>query len=156
MSSGQKMKKFKPKPGQVDFTDAHFAPVVNCVLRYQKKILIVQRSASLNFYPGYWNGVSGFLDDKKNIEQKIQEELHEELGLAKKNIVSFRMGEIFHQEEPRYKKTWIVHPILVEVNTDAVRLDWEAQKYEWIRLTDVKKFLLMPGFDEVLKKIKKR
>ena len=150
-----KQPKFKPKPGQIDFTNARFAPVINCVLRYQKKILIVQRSAGLKFYPGYWNGVSGFLDDKKSLEQKIQEELREERGVAKKNIIRFRMGDIFHQEELKYKKTWIVHPILVDVATDVIKLDWEAQKYEWIKLTEVKKFLLLPGFDEVLKKLKK-
>ena len=145
--------KFKPKPEQVDFTYARWAPVVNCVLKYQNKILLVRRSSSVNFYPGYWNGISGFLDDQRSLEEKVQDELREELGLQKSKIKSIRLGEIFHQEEPKYKKTWIVHPVLVEISTDTVRLDWEAEEYKWVTLREAKKFKLLPGFEEVLNKV---
>ncbi len=147
------MKKFKPKPGQTDFTDARWAPVINCVLKYKGKILVVQRSKDLSFYAGYWNGVSGFLDDQKSLKEKVQEELKEELGIPKGKIKTIRLGEIFDQEEKKYKKTWIVHPVLVEVATDKVTLDWEAKKYAWVTLDEVKKLKLMPGFDIVLEKV---
>ncbi|MFZ2188961.1 MAG: NUDIX domain-containing protein [Candidatus Moraniibacteriota bacterium] len=150
-----KQSKFKPKPGQVDFTSVRWAPVVNCVLKYQGKILIVKRSKELNFYPEYWNGISGFLDDEKSLEQKIQEELKEELGIAKNKITKIQLGEIFDQEEPKYGKTWIVHPVLVEVTTDKIKLDWEAKNYEWIKLREIKGLKLLPGFLEVLKKLEK-
>lgn len=116
----KKEKVFHPRPGQVDFTNVRWAPVVNCVVKYKQKILLVERSASLRLYPGYWNGISGFLDDQKNLEEKIYEELREELGIAKKHILSIRPGQVFDQEEPKYKKTWIVHPVLVTVDTDSV------------------------------------
>jgi len=145
--------KFKPKPGQIDYTKARWAPVINCVVYYQGKILLVQRSKNLNFYPNYWNGVSGFLDDKKSLAQKAEEELKEELGIAKKQIKSLTMGEIFHQEAPKYKKTWIVHPVLVEMKSDKIKLNWEAQDCKWIRLKDAKRMKLMPGFEKVLEKI---
>jgi len=149
------MKKFQPKPGQVDFTNARFAPVINCVVKYKNKILIVQRSKSLNFYPEFWNGISGFLDDNRLLKQKIYEEIFEELGIVAKNIISAKLGNIFHQEASKYKKVWIVHPILVEVKTDKIKLDWEAQNYKWIKFQDAKKFKLLPGFDRVLEEIKK-
>ncbi len=146
----KKEKVFQPRPGQVDFTNVRWAPVINCVVKYKQKILLVERSASLRLYPGYWNGISGFLDDQKSLEEKVREELREELGLAKKHIVSIRLGEIFDQEEPKYKKTWIVHPVLVTVDTDEVRLDWEAKNYVWLKLSEAKGLRLLPGFDKVL------
>lgn len=144
---------FKPKPGQIDYTHARWAPVINCVLKYKSKILVVQRSESLNFYPGYWNGISGFLDDQRSLNEKVTDELREEIGMSKNDIKRIRLGEIFDQEEPKYKKTWIVHPVLVEVKTDKVRIDWEAKNYRWAMLQEVKKLKLLPGFDEVLKKL---
>jgi len=137
------MKKFQPKLGQVDFTNARFAPVINCVVKYKDKILIVQRSGNLNFYPNFWNGISGFLDDKKTLKQKIESEIKEELGIAKKDIISIKLGNIFHQEEKKYKKTWIAHPILVEVKTDKIKLDWEAQNYCWIKFSEIKNKLIV-------------
>lgn len=147
------MKRFKAKSGQVDFSRARWAPVINCVLLYKDKILIVKRSKSLKFYPGYWNGISGFLDDWRSLEQKVKDEIREELKIPEKNIISIRLGKIFHQEEPKYKKTWIVHPILVIVSTDKVKLDWEAQDYKWVKISEVKKLKLLPGFEKVLKSL---
>ncbi len=141
---------FKPKVGQVDYTRARWAPVINCVLKHRDKILVVERSKELHFYPGYWNGISGFLDDHRSLREKVADEIKEELGIPKSKIKSIRVGGIFDQEEPKYKKTWIVHPVLVEVRTDQVRLDWEAQKYQWVTLTEARRLKLLPGFGRVL------
>jgi len=145
--------RFKPKLGQIDYTKAHWAPVINCVLYYRGRILIVRRNKSLNFYPSYWNGISGFLDDAKNLKCKVEEELKEELGMDKKQIKRIELGEIFHQKAPKYKKTWIVHPVLVKIKTDKLKLNWEAGDYKWIRLKEVKNLKLMPGFNKVLEKV---
>jgi isopentenyldiphosphate isomerase len=148
-----KKPKFKAKPGQIDYTKARWAPVINCVLQYKNKILVVQRSKELNLYPGYWNGISGFLDDQKSLEQKVRQELKEELGIPSGQIKRIQLGGIFDQEAPEYKKTWVVHPVLVEVKTDKVKLDWEARNYQWLALQKVKKLKLLPGFDAVLKRL---
>ncbi len=148
-------KPFKPKPGQIDYTSVRWAPVINCVIKFKNKILLVQRSKELNFYPGYWNGISGFLDDQRSLTEKVADELKEELGILKNQIKRIRLGEIFDQEEPRYKKTWIVHPALVEVKTDKIKFDWEARNYKWLTLPETKKLRLLPGFDKVLKNLSK-
>lgn len=148
-----KRSKFKPRTGQVDYTNARWAPVINCVVKYKDKILAVERSKKLNFYPGYWNGISGFLDDQRSLNEKVYEELKEELGISNANIKKIMIGEIFDQDEPKYKKTWIVHPVLVEVKTDKIKLDWEAKNYKWLILQEVKKLKLLPGFDEVLRRL---
>ncbi len=148
------MKKFEARKGQIDYTHARWAPVINCVVRYKGKILIVERSLELNFYPGYWNGISGFLDDQRSLQQKISNELKEEIGINKNYIKKITLGTIFNQEEKKYKKTWIVHPILVDVTTAKVKLDWEARSYKWIKPKESKKYQLLPGFSLVLKKLK--
>jgi ADP-ribose pyrophosphatase YjhB (NUDIX family) len=144
---------FIPKPGQVDFTQARYAPVINCVVKFKDKILIVQRSADLNFYPGVWNGISGFLDDTKTLEEKAKEEMREELDLQDSQIISIKPAGLFEQQEPNYNKVWIVHPALVEVNTDQIKLDWEAQNYKWVTLEEAKTHKLLPGFDKVLEAV---
>jgi len=149
----KKEKKFKAKRGQVDFTNIRWAPVINCVLKYKNKVLLVKRSEGLRLYPGCWNGVSGFLDDNKSLEEKIWEELREEVGLDKKNIISYKLGQIFIQEEEKYNKTWIVHPVLVTIDTDQILLDWEAQKHVWIKPSEIKNYKLLPGVDKVFKSL---
>ncbi len=148
-----KKNKFVLKPGQVDFTNIRWAPVINCVLKHKDKILLLQRSGESNFYPNYWSGISGFLDDNKSLKEKVEEELREEVGISKKNIKKISLGQIFNQEAPKYKKTWIVHPVLVEVATDKLKTDWESRGFKWLKLSEAKKLKLLPGFDEVLKNL---
>ncbi len=142
--------KFVPKPGQVDYTNIRRVPVVNCVAKYGEKILLVQRSATMNFYPGLWNGVAGYLDDDKNVTEKAKEELREEVGIEEKDIFRITEGKAGEQEEANYGKTWIVHPVLAEVKTDKIKLDWEAEQYAWILPKKAKKYKLVPGFQKVL------
>ncbi|HEY4161329.1 MAG TPA: hypothetical protein VGM08_04680, partial [Candidatus Saccharimonadales bacterium] len=61
--------KFVPKPGQVDYTNIRYAPVINTVITNSGKVLLVQRSPGMRLYPGYWSGMSGFLDDNRSIEE---------------------------------------------------------------------------------------
>ncbi|NIM46906.1 MAG: NUDIX domain-containing protein [Candidatus Aenigmarchaeota archaeon] len=145
---------FKPKPGQIDYTNIKRAPVINCIVKYKDKILIVQRSSGMKFYPNCWNGVSGFLDDNRGINQKVEDELKEEVGIEKDKIISIIQGKVFDQDAPEYNKIWIVYPVLIEVNSDQVKLDWEAQNYQWIKAEETKNFKLMPGFNRVLKALK--
>ncbi|TSC69024.1 MAG: NUDIX hydrolase [Parcubacteria group bacterium Gr01-1014_70] len=146
-------KKFKPMPGQIDYTHARWAPVINCVVRFRGTILLVKRNNGMRFYPGHWNGISGFLDDQCSLKEKVRDELQEELGISPKHITSIHFGAVFHQEAPAYKKTWIVHPVLVDVSGNNVKLDWEAKESMWIHPRDAKKFKLVPGFDRVLKSV---
>ena len=148
-----KEKRFKPIKGQVDYTNIRWAPVINCVLRYKGKFLLVQRNKGMKLYPSYWNGLSGFLDDNKSLKEKVFQELKEEVGLSEKDILSIKIGKIFDQDEPKYKKTWIVHPVLVNVKTNEIKLDWEAQDYRWVNLKEIKEMKLLPGFGDVLKSL---
>ncbi|MEJ0054047.1 MAG: NUDIX domain-containing protein [bacterium] len=150
-----KEKKFIPRKGQTDFTNIRYTPVINCAVRYKGRILLVKRGAGMRLYPGYWNGVSGFLDDKKELKDKVREELREELGLTKKQIVSMKLGTLLYQDAPKYKKTWLVLPVLVAINTDKVRLDWEGEEYGWFKPSGIKKLRLLPGFKETLESARK-
>ena len=145
--------KFKPKPGQIDYTNIRRAPVINCVLRYGDKILLVKRSVELRLYPNYWNGISGFLDDDRSVPEKVKDEIREETAIGEQDIISIKEGEVLELEEPEYEKTWIVHPVLVDVKTDDVKLDWESQEYKWVTLDEISNFDLVPGFDLVIKSL---
>lgn len=147
------MKKFKPAPGQTDYTHARWAPVINCVLKCGNKILLIQRSKKLHFYPGCWNGVSGFLDDQQSLIQKVKSEIKEETGIAGHHIKKITPGAIFHEESKKYKKTWIVHPVLVDVDTEVVKLDWEGATYAWMTPREARIYSFGANFDQVLKNL---
>ncbi len=141
---------FQPKPGQIDFTNEKRAPILNCVVQCGGRILVARRSSRMNNYPGFWNGISGYIDDEKSIEEKVKEELQEELGIGERNIIEIVEGTIFEQIDQKYGKTWIVHPVLVKVSADTVVPNWEIEDYKWIDPEEVSSFELVPGFEQVV------
>lgn len=146
----QQKPKFIPKPGQIDYTDIRYAPVIACAIQCGDRILILRRSSNMKFYPGLWNGVGGFLDDKKDVKDKAYEELKEELNIKDKDVISIERGQIFDWDEPEYGKTYIIYPILVTLKTDKIKLDWEATEYKWIKPGQIENFKIVPSFGRTL------
>ena len=144
---------FIPRSDQVDFSKARWCPVVNCVVRYRDKFLLVKRNRKMRLYPEYWNGISGFLDDRKSLEEKVYEELNEETGLTKENIKSIKLCGIFDQEDLSIGKSWIVHAVAVTVDTNNLTFDWEAEDHNWVTKDEVVTYQLLPGFDQVLEAV---
>ncbi len=145
------MRDFKPKPGQTDYTNAKEAPVLNCVVKFEDKILIVKRSGELGFYPGLWHGIAGFLDDGKGPLEKAKEELMEETGIGPEHVFYATGGPVFRVEDAAYEKTWHIHTVLLEVDTDKVELNWEATDHRWVALSELCGYELLPGFERVAK-----
>jgi len=126
------------------------APTVNCVVKHDDKILIVKRSSTMRFYPDKWNGISGFLEEGRSVEEQARKEVREETGITDGEIVSLRRGRSFEFEEPMYDKQWVVNPVLVEVKTSKVKTDWEAQDHRWITRGELGEFDIVPRFNQVV------
>lgn len=143
---------FVAQPGQVDYTNIRWAPVINCVVQDVQTghILLVKRAAGLRIYPGVWNGISGFLDDHTSLEEKVYEELKDEAGISADSIRSITDGPILRLEAPEIGKTWLTLTVRVEVVSRNVRLDWEADAYAWVTPQEAFGYDLMPGFEKVL------
>ena len=104
----------------------------------------------MRLYSGCWNGVSGFLDDARSIEEKVTQELGEELGIAPEGIGSIERGQVLPQEAPEYRKTWFGVPVLARVGVTDFKLDWEAKRAKWHAPDEIGKLGLLPGFDMVI------
>lgn len=137
--------KFIPKPGQVDYTNIRYAPVVNTVVTYDGKIFCVKRSPDMRLYPNHWDWICGFLDDSKSIEEKAREELNEELGLQGDDIESLTRGNPWIDEAPQYEKTWLIVPVLAKVKRDTFTLDWEASEGRWFEPGELTKLKMPHG-----------
>lgn len=146
--------KFIPKPGQIDYTNIRYAPTINCIVKYQDEFLLLQRSSDLHFYPGYWNGLSGFLDDHKDIEDKVKEELWEELGITSDKVIFIKIAQPIYRDEKEYDKTWIVFPILVEVSTQELKTDFEHSGFKWFKINEISDMLnnykIIPDIKDIL------
>ena len=141
---------FVARPGQVDYTDVRYAPVLNALVVCQGKVLLLQRSAGMRSYPRYWCGISGYLDDHRSVEDKARQEMQEEVGITGDRIVGIERGTVLLQEAPECGKSWLVVPVLVRVECMGYRLDWESQAADWFSSSEAMMLNLLPGFEAVI------
>lgn len=132
--------------GRIDYTHADIAPVVTIFVSYQGKVLLLKRSNQVLTYKGKWNTVAGYLDELKPLQEKVFEELSEELGIIKRDIKTIHMGTSYSFTDTNIERTWIVHPVSVELTHKIkIYLDLEHTEYRWIHPSEIKHYDTVPN-----------
>ncbi|TAL49007.1 NUDIX domain-containing protein [Patescibacteria group bacterium] len=137
-------------PQPIDYTHARSAPVLAIYVKYKDKFLIVKRSDKHLTYQGLWSCVAGFVDDEKTMEDKVEFEMEEELGLKKSDVKSIKKGETYLFVDKDLDREWIRHLFLVEITSPNIKLNWEHSEYVWIDPKDTKDYQTTPGFEKDL------
>lgn len=139
--------------GRINYTHSDTAPVITVFVNFKGRILLLKRSDKVLTYKGKWNTVAGYLDEIRPIKEKVYEELFEELGIKEKDIKSISIGESYNFTDTSAKRSWIVHPVKVDLAYDVkIRLDWEHTEYRWIDPNDIDDFDTVPNAKVSLKK----
>ncbi len=149
----EKLPKFPD--GRINYSNSDTAPVITIFIKHQDKILLLKRSDKVRTYQEKWNTVAGYLDEIKPIQEKVLEEIREELGIERdNNILSIHLGESYQFTDTEVKKTWIVHPVLIKLrNKPEIKLDWEHTEYKWIKPEEIKNFESVSNLENSLEKI---
>ena len=103
----EKLPRFKD--GRINYSNSNKAPVLMCFVKYKDEILILKRSDKVRVYKNKWNGVGGYLDDDKTVKEKALEEINEELGINKKDVLNIKTGEPYELNDKDVKKTWFIY-----------------------------------------------
>jgi isopentenyldiphosphate isomerase len=150
----KKLPKFED--GRIDYSNSDTAPVITIFIKYEDKILLLKRSDKVLTYKGKWNTVAGYIDELKSIQEKIKEEVREELGIEENNFSSIFIGESYEFKDEKINKTWIVFPVLVELkNEPEIKLDWEHTEYKWVKPEEIESFDIVSNLNESLKRVVK-
>ena len=143
--------------GRIDYSHADKAPVLVCFVRCNGKILLLKRSEKVRTYQGKWNTVTGYLDELQSLRTKILKELHEELRIQEKDIVSLIFGKPYIFFDMSLQKTWIIHPALADLReVPSLVLDWEHTEYVWILPEELLHFDIVPRLEESLYRVLKK
>ncbi|MEI7621847.1 MAG: NUDIX domain-containing protein [Candidatus Moraniibacteriota bacterium] len=148
----EKLPKFED--GRIDYSTSDKAPVLNCFVKFENKILLLKRSEKVHTYQGLWNFVGGYLDEFVALEEKVLEELREELGIMPDLVLEIKKGKPFEFFDEVAGKTWFIFPILAELKVQPeIKLDWEHTAFEWIEPTELKNFEVVSGLEKILESL---
>jgi hypothetical protein len=127
--------------------------VTTAIVRNEGKILVMKRSSKVGTYREHWAGVSGSLLPGEAPADAALREVREETGIDK------GVKPQMVQTEPVYARDggiiWKVHPFLIDVDADKVKIDWEHDEYRWILPGELENYQTVPRLGEVVRSLLK-
>lgn len=135
--------------GRIDVPAVVVKPVVSVFLRNRGRVLVVRRGERVGSFQGKWSAVSGYIEGREAPRRRALQEVREETGIR---------GARFRAEaEPLYTRlgttAFRVHPLLFDVPSRRVQLDWENVDYRWIRPADLADLETVPRLADVLERL---
>jgi len=134
--------------GRINYTDAPEAAVLSIFLAVQGEILLLKRSSAVGTHREVWCGPAGYLDELVPIEEKVKEELREELSLTEADLPEFQYGEEVCSTGPD-GRIWHIYPVRVNLaERPEIILDYEHTEYVWIKPSEMKNYQTVPSLFE--------
>lgn len=138
--------------GRIDYHTSDTAPVATVFVEYAGRVLLMKRSNKVRTYRRKWNTVAGYLDTLEPLQDKIYEELREEIGLEPEDVESIKVGETYTFKDKEIGLTWITYPVLVTLKRKPeIKLQEEHTQYRWIKPEELKTYEIVPKIDLALK-----
>lgn len=117
------------------------------------KILLLRRSFTAPWMPNKWCLPGGSVDEGETTEEALVRELFEEifLDISQKNISLLRV--VSEEEKDRKYETYFYFVDTEEFRNHNIIVDYEHDKYEFVDISDLHDYELIPNLEKVLKDI---
>lgn len=114
--------------------------VVAVVLTWRERVGLFKRSRLVEHDAGAWHCITGYLDPGHSPLQQAAEELWEETGLAIVKLERLAAGPVLRLPDSRDGQPWIVHTFAASTSERRLTLNWEHDRYRWVRPAQIPRF----------------
>lgn len=122
--------------------------IIAAIFIKDNKILLLKRTKERRSYPCKWNVLSAKIEEGEEPKECLGREIEEEIGITKHKVL--KEGEPYIDVQKEGK--WLVYPYLCSIIEGVIKLDKkEHDKYEWVSISDLDKYDLVPGIKSDLK-----
>ena len=125
-------------------------PVVTSILEYDTKILILKRSPFSKSMKNKWGGISGYLESNEDLLSRALTEIREETGISYEQVLLRKILDPI-TVIVETNRVLTIHPFHFISMENDVKLDWEHTEYQWINVTDLRIYDLVPKLEELIK-----
>ena len=117
----------------------HIVSVIGIVL-CNNKILLVQRNPNDNIFPGKWQNPGGKVEAGEKVEEALQREIKEEIGLDFKKVPIFLHSYSWEKDENEPMRLGLIFLIELEGKPEDynIQLNNELVSYGWFDYDEAK------------------
>jgi mutator protein MutT len=113
-------------------------------LKYNGKLLIVQRASTIGWMPNKWALIGGEIEEGETPEEAIIRECQEEIGLTPENIKFVKKTNVDSNDYEAYYFTGTI-------NSDEIKLNSENQDYKLINPNELDNYDVIPTSINLIK-----
>ncbi|MHA2225535.1 MAG: NUDIX domain-containing protein [Candidatus Hodarchaeales archaeon] len=116
------------------------------------RFLVLKRSSEKDFEPGYWEAVTGRLEEEEQPEVGLLREIEEETGITVQILMPIETG-FFYRGGKDFPMVFIA--FWCQYLSGEVRISWEHSEFKWITLDEALEEPTLGHFHQIFSKIKK-
>jgi len=135
--------------GRIDYHSSKIKFVLNIWISYKGKLLLLKRSNKIGAYKEKRDCIWWHIDEEKPLEQKVCEEIEEELAISPDNIQKIHKGEMHIMHDQQLDVQWINYPVIVTLKkAPKIQLDRENSEYQRVLPEEIKNFDTLPELEK--------
>ena len=138
--------------GEVSIFGVQEKKVATVYLVQEGKLLLLKRSEDATSFPGFYSGVSGYIENGETPKMAGERELLEECGIREATLRLTGREIYARSDDILYEIT----PMVMETKTREVKLNFENSGYTWISPEKIKEYKTPPKFDETFESLVSR
>jgi 8-oxo-dGTP diphosphatase len=127
-------------------------PVILAIIRKDGKYLLTKRAEGDPEDPhssyGSWQIPGGGLEFGESVEECLQREVQEELGIEVTRISM--LNQIFHQVRNNWHGIFITFVCEMKDPNVQIKINNEASDYGWFTIEDIKNLVSLPLTEEII------
>lgn len=122
------------------------------VVLYDGRILIIQRAKDDDVFPNLWEIPSGKKEPLEKIEDTVNREVKEEVGIDVKVVGFVSVFNFQVEKENEIRDATQINFLVSPLGKPEVKLSAEHQDFAWVKEDEVDKYNLSKETKEVVKK----
>jgi mutator protein MutT len=124
------------------------------IINSLQEVLLLRRSSSDNFLPGFWELPGGRMDNGENLVSGLKREVEEETGLQV--IPTYPLKAVSYYEDPIYPREsyGVFYLCKVESENQQVVISSEHDEFKWVSFEKIESFNINGYIKDILLDIK--
>lgn len=125
------------------------------IVNERKQVLIVKRSDTDDFLPGYWEFPGGGLEYGEHPDEGIKRELFEECGIRiSKSLPYIVKSYVGYEKTPREKQYIEIFYLCEHEASQEVVISFEHSAYRWVHLHEVEDMYMTDYIKEIFRELR--
>ncbi len=127
--------------------------VVDSVIIFNKKVLMVKRAKDAKFLPGYWEFPGGKVEFKEDLEKALYREVREECNISIQILNTLTVDQFYMNKKVSDKQFIDIFFLCETHEPEKIVLNSEHSEYKWVEFSEMNRLKVSKYLKSICNKL---